>query len=280
METPNILRVTIEHDPDGTNPLEESGWVLHTVDCGVITDDDPESWGDDIEEKINAGLAYRVRYRERGIENYEIVDAGSDDANGVLVWGLSEPPDVEDIRRSAQGILEAYTHWANGNVHQYTVERIKSVAPDYDPSDASHNGAFWEQVAFCGDFIGDEDSGIKESIRRVLDQYPGASVIYDGEASWIVVGDSLEIRYRYTDEQGAPVLRCPECGTRWDVNHGISVTISVNGVARDHDTLLDAEGYLEDVDDAILNGYHAGTYCGDCGKLLANMPGVVEHYED
>lgn len=83
--------------------------------------------------------------------------------------------------------------------------------------------------------------------------------------------------YRYTDDAGAPILACPECGTRWDINHGISLTISVADMLQDHDTLLDQDGNLVDVDGEIAAGHHSGTYCGDCGKLLLDIPGVVEH---
>jgi hypothetical protein len=84
------------------------------------------------------------------------------------------------------------------------------------------------------------------------------------------------MKYKYTDENGKPILECPECGTRWDVPHGITLTISVNGMLNDHDTMLDADGTLVDVDNAVENGYHSHTSCGDCGEMLINMPTVVE----
>lgn len=88
------------------------------------------------------------------------------------------------------------------------------------------------------------------------------------------------MHYRYVDPNGKPVQSCPECGTRWDMNHGISINILVGDSLSDHDTMLDQEGDLVDVDNLVANGYHAGTYCGGCGELLVNMEGVIEESFD
>lgn len=94
------------------------------------------------------------------------------------------------------------------------------------------------------------------------------------------MGCLFKYRYRYTDDMGNPVLSCPECGTRWDVNHGITLVAAINEMPQDHDTYLDRDGYLVDVDRLAENGYHAGTLCGDCGEQLVDMADVVEHCEE
>ena len=86
-------------------------------------------------------------------------------------------------------------------------------------------------------------------------------------------------RYRYIDGDGDAVLKCPICGTRWDMPRGVTLTVSVDGMLSDHETRLTGDGSLVDVNGAVEHGYHSDTTCGDCGKRLIDMEGVYEEEE-
>jgi hypothetical protein len=197
-ETPNVLRFTIESDLDAEDPSKQEGsWSVVTFgDNRILTDRNRESFFDDDDQpdeelarKLQTGLAFGLRYTCHGADS--LYATYSDTSGGLVFWENGEDEigakTVEDRRADADRFLEKYTDWANGHCHYIKVERIKSVAPDYDPDDASHNGAFWETVDSYGTplFIGDE-KGINDFIAEVKRDYSGPAVIIQGDAAWIV----------------------------------------------------------------------------------------------
>jgi hypothetical protein len=83
--------------------------------------------------------------------------------------------------------------------------------------------------------------------------------------------------YRYVTDEGNPALTCPHCGQDWTAAGGIEIEVSVAAHTAHVVTRLDEEGHLEDTpDDAVAHGHDAGTYCGSCWGLLAEMEGVNE----
>ncbi len=76
--------------------------------------------------------------------------------------------------------------------------------------------------------------------------------------------------YLYANNDGTPLTRCPECGARLTYASGINLLLSVAGQNVEVGTELTPDGQLMDTDDdAVANGYHVGTYCGECGINLA-----------
>jgi hypothetical protein len=83
--------------------------------------------------------------------------------------------------------------------------------------------------------------------------------------------------YAYTlGPGGAPLAACPECGHDLTAPGGVAIVLSVGGATLAVPSRLGPDGTLEDVDRAVANGYHAGTYCGGCDELLADLDGVDE----
>ncbi len=195
---PNVLRVEIEHDSGTEDPTtEDFQWKVYTFDCDVVSDTDRDRFieedgdlinvADDVLAKLENGLAFPINCQVRGgVLLYDTTGNQDFDlkSDGLIVWEHDEDgigaKTWEDRHKDAEGFLREYTDWANGNCYRVTVSRIKSVAPDYDPEDGTHNGAFWEHVEQIAGLIGSDTA--KEAVKEIVDQYPGAKVEIVGEA--------------------------------------------------------------------------------------------------
>lgn len=198
-----IFRITIELDSDAQDPTtNDSSWKVYTFSEDhnhLITDverdrfytedeDGNETFEDELADKLARGYAFRLRYSEHGISNYETCD---DSEDGFVVWEndeneLNRDPVIRE--KDAFSFLSEYTDWANGQCFGYRIERIKSTSPDFDPDDPSFNGAFWEDVDSCWGFIGHDviNEEVKGIVKDILEEHPDATIIYEGEAAHVL----------------------------------------------------------------------------------------------
>lgn len=195
-DVPKVLRITIGFDPGASNPLEDNdgSWTLHTFgNDGFYTyrnreeffDEDGNPHDQELAAKLVNGLAFGVEHLDGSYSIYRLSDTTE---GGLLVWGHAEDEigakTVEDRRKDAAACLEEYTDWGNGRCYFVTVERIKSVSPDFDPADASFNGAFWETEEEVGGFIGDDNT--KAEVNSMVAGYDDYKKVFVGEHAGIM----------------------------------------------------------------------------------------------
>lgn len=80
----------------------------------------------------------------------------------------------------------------------------------------------------------------------------------------------MAYHYFYKTDEGKPLAQCPYCGHNFDPDLGVGVHINL--CVAEHTFMVQSSirgnGELVDVDNAVANGYHAGTTCSKCGELL------------
>ncbi len=81
---------------------------------------------------------------------------------------------------------------------------------------------------------------------------------------------TMNYRYRYLDDQGNPLDRCPYCAASLTQPGGVTLTVSIANRPQDFATQLDAQGWLVDVERLVANGYHSATSCAACGEMLVD----------
>lgn len=83
--------------------------------------------------------------------------------------------------------------------------------------------------------------------------------------------------YHYTDDAGKPALRCPNCERRWTNQGSLHVECIVGeGDLVTFESSLNADGWLNDVDNLVARGNHSETICSYCEHSLVDLPGVTE----
>lgn len=63
-------------------------------------------------------------------------------------------------------------------------------------------------------------------------------------------------------------VRCPYCAGDLTAEHGVVLGVVIARQTLEVPSRLDQEGWLEDVDDLIANGYHSFTSCNHCHEGL------------
>jgi hypothetical protein len=75
----------------------------------------------------------------------------------------------------------------------------------------------------------------------------------------------MGFHYSYSDGDGYPLLKCPECGIDLTQDCGIHLELTVAGNTIATAIRLRPDGSLVDTPDgAVRQGNHSGTYCGHC----------------
>ena len=82
----------------------------------------------------------------------------------------------------------------------------------------------------------------------------------------------MPISYEYD------VMACT-CGQDFTETDSIELVISIGGTVSSLATKLTPEGLLVDVDNAVANGYHSQTLCGQCGKDLQDLEDELDMEE-
>lgn len=89
------------------------------------------------------------------------------------------------------------------------------------------------------------------------------------------------IRYFYYHKGTKdPISACPGCGNNLRNPAEVIIYLTVAGHDLEIDSRLDETGMLKDTEDnAVANGYHAGTVCAGCGHFLFEVADeVAEEY--
>ena len=83
------------------------------------------------------------------------------------------------------------------------------------------------------------------------------------------------MKYRYTDDQGRPLQKCPECGHSLTNTGGILIVLSDGfDLSWQQLSFLDDVGDLVDPTGSIDAGMAWLTVCGGCEEALNNLEGV------
>src|SRR5262249_41994418 len=114
-----------------------------------------------------------------------------------------------------------------------------------------------------------------------LDEFTLDGVHNDGVSLVISISTESEFddegyAYRYLDAAGEPLERCPECGGSLVEPGGITIEFTDGTNYWSRKARLDQDGRLEDPARDVLYGFHSGTNCGHCQRLLIDMDGVEE----
>lgn len=76
--------------------------------------------------------------------------------------------------------------------------------------------------------------------------------------------------YEYVDDYNRALTRCPSCNSDLTDSDNVIVHLSIGESSADIYTYLRSDGTLVDVDNAVANGYHAGTRCARCDAGLSD----------
>lgn len=207
------IRVRLEHDQDTPSPMDDDcQWRLVSFSrrngngnpddyLTVKRDEDTRQItvepNDELKEKFEAGLGYLLDYFEHGPGTGRWSTHGTgpqcrwDNAQyaGVLLW--EHPEDhiggktYDERLKDAQGFLESYNDWCNGNCYYYSIEKINycgSCGQEHDSED----------IDSCGGFIGSDHFAEEVSARLqdALEDYPDAEITFRGDAEYI--GDYIK----------------------------------------------------------------------------------------
>ena len=89
--------------------------------------------------------------------------------------------------------------------------------------------------------------------------------------------------YRYTNEDGTPLLKCPTCGSALDAHDGVCVETVDNGAQTDFLTKFDGSGRVDPEGLAVVAiaaGRHSRTTCNSCGESLVDYESEVNESRD
>lgn len=185
--------VNLEYDHDCESPMEwDDQWKLYSFSTRHVNFKHPEELGFDplsigLRRKLEVGTAFILSYYEHGNSLWMLKDgripAGVEfQWDGVRVAGLLiwEHPtshmgakSYEDRMKDAQGFLDQYNEWANGQCFYYSVEDAETG----------------EHIDSCGGFIGDDY--FMETVREAVEDYEVVGV--QGDADWLTDYHDLEV---------------------------------------------------------------------------------------
>lgn len=144
-----ILVITVDQYPmHDESPSDWGGWKVHSFSRRHSAFAEPESLGLSLEmgedgfpiiedaalkEKFEKGLAFFLSYSEHGNCSWDLNRTGKlpfdfDRASiaGLLTWESDEKDiggkTVEERAKDAEGFLETYTQWCNGETFEYSIE--------------------------------------------------------------------------------------------------------------------------------------------------------------
>lgn len=192
------MKVTIEHDQDAQNPIEDDGWAVHSFSHhhsnfadpehlslgGTLNADGKPSVGDpELRAKLASGLAFFLSYFEHGNATWSLFGEGqqcqfdSVQCAGLMVWEQDEAnigaETVEDRRVDAQRCLDSYNAWCNGEVYGYLIEEQETCPTCKHVSEM-------DSVESCWGFLGNDLDYMFSEIKRVVGE---AKVTFTGDAA-------------------------------------------------------------------------------------------------
>ena len=152
--------LTLDYDIDPMDPMEGDGqWRLVSFNRNSIHYDKPDKWARVVDAgrvipangglmtKQRVGLFFFLDYYEHGLGAYSIHGGGvqcqwdTSKYGGVLVW--EEKPSnmgaktLADRRKDAEGFLETYNNWMNGQVYGFKIDVADHEEATEDAADDS-----------------------------------------------------------------------------------------------------------------------------------------------
>jgi hypothetical protein len=180
------MKVTISHDQDAQNPIEDDGWALHSFSRGQFGFVDPSDLGlgdelnkdgkpdvndSELRAKLESGLAFFLSYFEHGGSLWSLFGEGNNcqfdsvRCAGMLVWEQDEEnigaKTVAERRKDAQQRLDSYNAWANGEVYGYSIEEQETCPTCKHVSETDEGESCW---GFLGNDLDYMFSRIKEIV--------------------------------------------------------------------------------------------------------------------
>lgn len=186
--------ITLYHDEFAESPAEfgDGCWKLYSFSHKHRSFEHPDKFFPDgkptlaLRNKLRVGLAFVLDYYEHGQCCWSLASNGPscrwDTARnaGLLVWEHS--PSVmgaktrEDRAKDAEGFLETYTAWCNGEVYGYSIEEVVTLPCGHiemrDVTDGS-----------CFGFYGNDLDYMKSEIIACL----------DGDTEILIKGDAQDL---------------------------------------------------------------------------------------
>jgi hypothetical protein len=177
--TEEKIVVYVESDHSAEDPCSYDGWQVHSFCRSHYNYADPYAVGidpdtgapdEELQAKIDTGLAFPLSYFEHGMCEWSLQDEGyqcrwdSVAFAGLLVWGQDEsdlgPSTFEERQKDARSFIKTYTDWCNGRCFGYRAVKVR-----YCPS-CGQEEIDDDHVDSCWGFIGGEAlvEGIRESL--------------------------------------------------------------------------------------------------------------------
>jgi hypothetical protein len=150
-----ILVITVDtYSMHGESPNEWGGWKVQSFNRRHSDSVDPENIGlalelgedgfpiiedADLKAKFEKGLAFFLTYFEHGNCDWKLNRTGKlpfdfdrTSIAGIVTWESDESDigatDIEGRAKDAEGFLETYTMWCNGETYEYTIEGFKKCS--------------------------------------------------------------------------------------------------------------------------------------------------------
>lgn len=194
-------KVTIDHSIGAENPNDEEwGWKLWSFGrkhTNYKHPDELDVESEDFKQQLAEGRAFLCSYYEHGPCEWSVRREGtlcrfdSVDVAGALVWigaaedlpkGENETSTFAARRDSARSFLETYTKFCNGEVYDFSLDRLVPC------ESCGHEEE--ECVDSCGGFYDEKD--VIEQVRFFLK--PGDTVVLAGDAAYMVNVKDFEIK--------------------------------------------------------------------------------------
>lgn len=193
-----ILVITVDTYYMGNeSPNDWGGWKVTSFNRRHSHFQEPESLGlsldldeqgfpiiedADLKAKFEKGLAFFLSYSEHGNCSWDLNRTGRlafdfDRASigGIVTWESTEDDigakTVEDRAKDAEGFLETYTMWCNGETYEYTIEGFKKC------SECGHDKEGEDLTSSCA-LIGSDhvEGALNEAMGELDDEWKDAKI--------------------------------------------------------------------------------------------------------
>lgn len=179
------LVIKLENDSDTDDPCEFGTWEFISFNNNHTTFRDPHELIEPgpngevraknigLQRKLQVGTAFLLSCYEHSGTVWSLMGSGmqcrfdTTRVAGILLYTDKPkqlPKTLEKREKVAEGFLETYNDWCNGNCYWYCIETLDG-----------------EEIHACGGFIGEDhlEAGIKEYLQE------GDKVKIEGEAKWL-----------------------------------------------------------------------------------------------
>lgn len=142
--------ITIQYDQDAESPADWGNYIMHQ-ERNDFVDPDTDELTTEAKRLIKQGILWPYDRYEHGNSVYRLTDDTENNSGWIeFTPGYVKAVSFENRRNYADGDLDTYTQWANGEVYGYVIERdgvdLESLWGIYDSDNAME-----EAKAVCDD---------------------------------------------------------------------------------------------------------------------------------